>query len=1020
MARSIEKENLKDIRKLIKCVTGFQQNEENFGVCQDFVVSNLKFHRFLGVDSHKVTRQLDGICDKLKIHSEHKKAKKFDELRQEFLGTACFEGRDTGKTDTHYAILLVLMLISESPVRGEYVETKKQQEIEEQDDFDWKAYLMEGIEYYEPSDGELSDWSDVDEDNVGSGEAGISQGNRELRPNTSSPNVTEQPVIPFIAGNARGYWEEPEEISDSDWLSRNLIPQYWKGEKISIDTGQYRACQLNNDWEEYKTRLDPLRGSPNNTVVTENVLLREIIWMLMGVCNVHLLEFNGRFFSPRPGVVLSSLSMEVLQDHLTQFTRYGSYIQILQNFLDESYHGNVGGVCQTYQSFTTCIAEFLQKLKTQMASIELRLIKQEETMTLASVWVEVEPMMKKVSVLCMVYMRGIHQGRTLQLTSQRATLLLTTLYNTLLGMDTLFDMPMYEGDTHTDQEVDNVDMVGLLLPVWIQTCQPYINIIDTWISHGNLSDPCAEFIIQRNKDIRSLDETYWEKSFVFHTMLQPPDHDSTVDGSSATVAGKQYTTADWAPAFLQPALEEIVLTGKSMEMLEGLGKLAEQHDGSSRVDGLQEFKETHLYDKFILSIQTLMGMKLHKGKLNEESTGEKTTSSYRVFSPEVERQMEERDVKDDFLKKHFENLMDTSADSHFILDESFSKTISSLKIDSLRPVELILRECLYPHIHHQYERVCLKLVNTMKTQYHLIEYLTSMRRFFLMEAGDCLSVFYTEIFDKIRRHEHWKDTTTVTWALHEAIDPHFPEQVPRISISVETSDDPSDLQPINITNCLRLQYQIPSPVDVVINNRCQEIYNQIFSFLLQIKRAKYCLDELRFYDLGKEVGGISSTDQLLKGLSLDTTPRRHKVHRMHLLRMKLINFVNNLHNYIMTRILHSIGLQFTRDLSQAKDLDEIINLHAGYIRKIHQRCLLHRKNAFLKEAVLKVLNLALRFQREWDRGIDNISLKQIEDTETEFSRCINFLRSFLNSVIQRGSFPHLEALAFGLENLVPK
>ena len=32
-------------------------------------------------------------------------------------------------------------------------------------------------------------------------------------------------------------------------------------------------------------------------------------------------------------------------------------------------------------------------------------------MTLASVWLEVAPVMKKVAVLCMVYMRGIHQVR---------------------------------------------------------------------------------------------------------------------------------------------------------------------------------------------------------------------------------------------------------------------------------------------------------------------------------------------------------------------------------------------------------------------------------------------------------------------------------------------------------------------------------------------------------------------------------------------------------------------------------
>ena len=38
---------------------------------------------------------------------------------------------------------------------------------------------------------------------------------------------------------------------------------------------------------------------------------------------------------------------------------------------------------------------------------------------------------------------------------------------------------------------------------------------------------------------------------------------------------KDYSPLDWAPKFLQPVLQQIVLTGKSMEMLEGLGKLAE-------------------------------------------------------------------------------------------------------------------------------------------------------------------------------------------------------------------------------------------------------------------------------------------------------------------------------------------------------------------------------------------------------------------------------------------------------------
>jgi hypothetical protein len=85
----------------------------------------------------------------------------------------------------------------------------------------------------------------------------------------------------------------------------------------------------------------------------------------------------------------------------------------------------------------------------------------------------------------------------------------------------------------------------------------------------------------RNKEIGTLDETFWEKSFAFHTMVKDPDKSR----SSPEKKVQEYDTMDWAPKFLQPVLQQIVLTGKSMEMLEGLGKLAE-YDGKGFSDHL--------------------------------------------------------------------------------------------------------------------------------------------------------------------------------------------------------------------------------------------------------------------------------------------------------------------------------------------------------------------------------------------------------------------------------------------------
>ncbi|CAG2192117.1 Mitoguardin 2,Mitoguardin,Mitoguardin 1 [Mytilus edulis] len=49
-----------DIRNLITLFTGFSEEEDNFKICFQFADSNIKYHRFLSVDSHKVTQSLKG------------------------------------------------------------------------------------------------------------------------------------------------------------------------------------------------------------------------------------------------------------------------------------------------------------------------------------------------------------------------------------------------------------------------------------------------------------------------------------------------------------------------------------------------------------------------------------------------------------------------------------------------------------------------------------------------------------------------------------------------------------------------------------------------------------------------------------------------------------------------------------------------------------------------------------------------------------------------------------------------
>ncbi|GIY87225.1 gamma-tubulin complex component, partial [Caerostris extrusa] len=76
-------------------------------------------------------------------------------------------------------------------------------------------------------------------------------------------------------------------------------------------------------------------------------------------------------------------------------------------------------------------------------------------------------------------------------------------------------------------------------------------------------------------------------------------------------------------------------------------------------------------------------------------------------------------------------------------------------------------------------------------------------------------------------------------------------------------------------------------------------YSQIFSFLLQIKCAKYLLDNLYCTSLCKKISAESDSAPM-KALLKTKFPREQKIHGMYIL-MRLMFFVNGFHNYIMTR-----------------------------------------------------------------------------------------------------------------------
>ncbi|ELU14965.1 hypothetical protein CAPTEDRAFT_227879 [Capitella teleta] len=275
-----------------------------------------------------------------------------------------------------------------------------------------------------------------------------------------------------------------------------------------------------------------------------------------------------------------------------------------------------------------------------------------------------------------------------------------------------------------------------------------------------------------------------------------------------------------------------------------------------------------------------------------------------------------------------------------------------------------------------------------------MQHFSVMRKVYLMEAGDMMYDFYTAIFEKMRLKESWSDVSFLNICLQGALQHCLSDDL-AASLFVDVDETQG-----NSLKALRIRYNVRFPVNIVINTDSVDTYSQTFAFLMQIKYAKYSIDTLSFSELAERSCDHNSA----------------LVHRMHMLRMRLMHFINGLHQYIMTRILHSTAMEFQRDVQSARDLQDVLVSHQRYLTRIHDRCLLHQRAQFIHQIVIKILNMALVFAGSWQQGITTVSLKSLKSLEEEFSKCLQFLSSFLNNYMKRGSFPHLESFAFGLFN----
>ncbi|TWW57512.1 Gamma-tubulin complex component 5 [Takifugu flavidus] len=984
-----EKETEKETKKLIRCISGVEdEGDQNFQLAVKFAWSNFR------------------IYDKLMIHSDLSKAESWARLTNEFLNSPLPNTNGT-KTEVHYSVLSLLLFLSGSPSNTDFTERPRVKEADQEDTFDWMKYLMEGEDFDTGPYPDTPEWSEEESEEDDSQQP-ISREDSGIQldrtPQEDQDNSNKTMPVTWTVG-------EPDARA---WLEQHIVTPYWVTQSPRFPHSLHLHSNLLNVWDQHLYNTDPLYLPEEKAFVTETQVIRETLWLFSGVKKHFIFQQHDGKISVRNNVVVTHLTSNCLHSVLEHIAVYGQAVFRLQRFIDEvtGYSSepcppSSGSSCssrkgseyeppfRTYQAFVWALNKYFTSFKEELTTIERELVCNDETITLSAVLERLNPHLAQIKVLHRVFCTGVAEVPPETPNVVRASHLLNTLYKAIIE---------YDSAGEASEQV-----VALLFSLWTETVRPYLEIVDEWIVHGHLFDPAKEFIIQRNKDVPVNHRDFWYATYTLYSISETVENEEKLnDAASGSSGGDQGCSNRQLTmvSFLKPVLKQIIMAGKSMQLLKNLdSKDSEQSERSSR-----DAERKSLYTLFLESVQSRLCSQ-EGSPADTIHQQQATTRSLIKMQSIIAQHLEIDNIHDPLLAINFARLYLEQRDFHerfsggdFIVDRS-SQSVTC------QTFELTLRSCLYPHIEKRYIECCGNLMKTLKKDYKILEYLQAMRNYFLLEAGDTMYDFYTAIFDKVQEKESWQQLSFLSVQLQEAVGQRHSEDSSRLSVFLEAIDPSRKKHPVNNLEVLTLSYKVPWPVDIVISSECQKIYNQVFLLLLQIKWAKYSLDTVRFSDL------TDATRKVEEGSAEDVKgkePIKEQVHRMCLLRVKLMHFVNSLHNYIMTRILHSTGLEFQHQVQEAKDLDQLIKIHYRYLATIHDRCLLREKVSFVKEAIMKVLNLVLIFSDRWQAGFGAWKIESIDKMESDFKNCHMFLVTILNKAVCRGSFPHLESLALSL------
>ncbi|KAJ9640045.1 phosphoribosylformylglycinamidine synthase [Coniosporium tulheliwenetii] len=219
--------------------------------------------------------------------------------------------------------------------------------------------------------------------------------------------------------------------------------------------------------------------------------------------------------------------------------------------------------------------------------------------------------------------------------------------------------------------------------------------------------------------------------------------------------------------------------------------------------------------------------------------------------------------------------------------------------------------------------------------------LDALEYIYFSRDGTLFQAFADELFERLEgRRRVWDDRFLLTELAQTTFSGIGCVNEDSIAIRVTSTKYPR--RSIKTLSSISIEYMLPWSITNVIRRTSFKTYQRIFTFLLQVYRAKHLLRKLDFRS----------------SHAVKVTKHTHLIYS---LRYHMLWFTDILHAYLTSTVIDASTTTMRKRMAEAEDIDAMATVHEDYINRLRSQCLLSKNLAPIHQAIISLLDLCVLF-----------------------------------------------------------